>query len=307
MSVDAPQLGFALPVSGSWASRENLEVIARRAEEAGYVSLWAFQRLLHPVGAEWDPVYRSVTDPLMTLAYAAALVQRPRLGMAVVNLPFYSPVVLSKQLTTLDRLSDGRLDVGLGLGWAPEEFLAAGVDMARRGARAEEFLRCLHATWAEGVTEFSGEFYRVPPSRIEPKPLARPHPPVLLGASSEPALRRAGRLADGWISSSRADLSSIGKAIETVRTAASDAGRDPARLRFVVRGVVLVRAPGRGDRRPLSGSLDEIRSDLPALAEAGVSELFVDLNFDPEIGSPQADAGESMRRAQQVLVALAPG
>ncbi|MHB2024205.1 MAG: TIGR03619 family F420-dependent LLM class oxidoreductase [Mycobacteriales bacterium] len=307
MSVTGPLLGFALPVSGSWATRENVEVIARQAEEAGYASLWTFQRLLHPAGANWDPVYHSVTDPLITLAYAAALTRRPRLGVAVVNLPFYSPVVLSKQLTTLDLVSDGRLDVGLGLGWAPEEFQAAGVDMARRGARAEEFLRALAATWEPEVSEFAGEFYRVPPSRIEPKPVARPHPPVLLGAASEPALRRAGRLADGWISSSRADLSRISQSIEIVRDAAREVGRDPDRLRFVVRGVVMVRPGGRSDRRPLSGSLEEIRSDLPVLAEAGVGELFVDLNFDPEIGSPSADARESMRRAQQVLTALAPG
>jgi probable F420-dependent oxidoreductase len=281
--------------------------IARRAEELGYHSLWTFQRLLSPVDGAWGEMYRSVQDPIVTLAFLAGHTQRVRLGIAVVNLPFVSPVVLAKQLATLDIVTGGRLDTGLGLGWAPEEFEAAGADMRARGRRADEFIAVLRALWRDEVVEHAGEFYRVSRMRMEPKPVQRPHPPILLGGSALPSLRRAGRLADGWISRSRADLAAIGDSIAAIRAAAEEAGRDPAALRLVCRGSVKVRPAGNPERVPLTGSLDEIRADLDELASKGFTELFVDLNFDPEIGSPDANADASLRRADEVLEALAPG
>ena len=122
-----PQLGVGLPVSGAWATPENMVHVATRAEELGYTSLWSFQRLLHPVDEDWGAVYHGVVDPVTALAFVAGCTSRIRLGLAVVNLPFYSPIVLSKALTTVDIVSKGRLDVGLGLGWA-----RAGVRRRRR-------------------------------------------------------------------------------------------------------------------------------------------------------------------------------
>jgi probable F420-dependent oxidoreductase len=299
-------LGFAVPVSGSWATPANCARIARRAEELGYSSLWTFQRLLSPLEGDAPalaPPYRSVHDPLTTLAYLAAQTTEVRLGVAVVNMPYYAPIVLAKMLTTIDHLSGGRLDVGLGIGWLRPELAAAGMGTADRGARAEDFLRCLKTIWTDDVVEHQGDFYRVPRSQVDPKPVQQPYPPLLLGGVAEPALRRAGRVADGWISSSQADLSRIDGSIGTVRAAAVEAGRDPDRLRFVCRGVVKVRTD---ERAPLVGSLDEIRADVAELATKGVTETFVDLNFDPEIGSPDADPSVSMRRAETVLDALAP-
>lgn len=301
------RLGFGLPVSGSWARTPNLVRIATRAEELGYDSLWSFQRLLHPAEGDWGPMYRAVQDPLMVLAHVAAVTERARLGVAVVNAPFYSPILLAKQFSTLDELSGGRLDAGLGLGWAEEEFAAAGVDFARRGARTEEFIACLKAIWTEPVVDFEGEFYRVPPAQVEPKPLQRPHPPLLLGGVAERALRRVGRIADGWISSSRHDLRGIGADLELMRGAARDAGRDPDQLRFIIRGVLtLTDRPAPADRRPLHGDAAQIREDFDQLAADGVTELFIDLNFDPEVGSPEADPAESMRRAEHLLNTFAP-
>lgn len=295
-------LGFGLPVSGSWASPANLATVARRADELGYASLWAFQRLLHPAEGVWGPMYRAVGDPIVSLAHAAALSTRCRLGLAIVNAPFYSPIMLAKQLSTLDILSEGRLDVGLGLGWAREEFLAAGVPFERRGARTEEFIRCLQAIWTQDVVSFDGEFYRMPPSQVDPKPVQRPYPPLLLGGTAERALRRVGRIADGWISSSRHDLREIGGDIDVMKSAAEQAGRDPEALRFVVRGVLdLQDSPAGQDRKPLHGDAEEIRRDLSQLAGRGVTELFFDLNFDPAIGSPSADPDASMREAERVL------
>jgi probable F420-dependent oxidoreductase len=301
------KIGFAAPVSGSWATPGNLAHFARRAEELGYHSLWTFQRLLSPVDASWGEVYRSVHDPLLPLAYAAAVTSRIRLGVAVVNLPFVAPVVLAKQLATLDILSGGRVDAGLGNGWADAEFTATGVHMRRQAQRADEYIALLRRLWTEPVIDHDGEFYRIPRMRMDPKPVQHPHPPILLGAGAPAALRRAGRLCDGWVSSSRADLRALGESVAVVRQAAERAGRDPERLRFVCRGVVRARPSGEGGARvPLTGTLDEIRADLAGVAAQGMTELFVDLNFDPEIGSPDADPAESRRRADEVLEALAP-
>lgn len=303
------QMGFAVPVSGAWATPDNQQEIARRAEDLGYASLWTFQRILwadKPPEQQWAPVYRSVTDPLVTLAYLAAQTSRIRLGVAVVNMPFLAPLVLAKQLMTLDIVSGGRLDVGLGNGWSAEEFAAVGTPMQRRGARADEFLRCLDAIWTQSPVEFSGEFYTVPRAYVEPRAVQQPHPPVLLGGTVPAALRRAGRLADGWVSSSRADLRQLGTAIETVRDGAREAGRDPEALRFVVRGVVQVRPGGAVDRQPLTGSVEEIHGDLAMLREQGVTEVFVDLNFDPEIGNVDADPRDAMARARDALEGFAP-
>lgn len=293
-------LGFGLPVSGGWATPDNVVAVARRAEELGYSSLWTFQRLLVPESASLPPVYSSVLDPVVALGYAAAITDRIELGTAIVNVPFLAPIVLAKQLATLDVLARGRLVAGLGLGWAREEFEAVGVPFERRGARAEEFLRCLHAIWADDPVQFEGEFYRVPPSTILPKPARRP--PLLLGGDVPPALDRAGRIADGWISGSRFDLRELGPAVARVRKAAEEAGRDPEALRLVARGVAVV-----GPRtRLLTGTLDEIRGDMPTLAAHGITEMFVDLNFDPAVGHPGADPADALRHALTVLTALAP-
>jgi len=282
--------------------------VARRAEELGYASLWTFQRLLSPVDASWGEQYRSVHDPVVTLSYLAGQTSRIRLGVAVINLPFYAPVVLAKQLSTLDNLCGGRLDVGLGIGWSDEEYAAVGVSKRGQARRAEEFIALLRTLWTDEVVAHDGEFYRVPPTRMDPKPVQRPGPPILLGGGAEPALRRAGRIADGWVSSSRMDLTAIGEQVAVVKSAAAEAGRDPEALRFVCRGVVRVRESGDGGepRQPLTGTLDQIRGDLAGLAAQGITELFADLNFDPQIGSPDADPAVSMRRATDVLDALAP-
>ncbi|GAA4228784.1 TIGR03619 family F420-dependent LLM class oxidoreductase [Streptosporangium album] len=298
------RIGFAVPVSGSWATPANMVRVAQRAEALGYHEVWTFQRLLYPQGHPMGPVYRSVHDPVVTLAYLAGVTSRVRLGVAVLNMPFSSPAMLAKQLASLQTVSGGRLDVGLGLGWLPEEFAASGVSSERRGRRGEEFVHVLRRLWSEEVVEHRGEFYELPPVHQDPKPL--PSPPILLGGSAEVALRRAGRLADGWISSSREDLDRIDEKIAIVKESARAAGRDPEALRFVTRGVTRIRPSGDAGRAPLTGSFEEIRQDVAMLESRGVTDVFHDLNFDPEIGSPDADPEESMRRAEAALEALVP-
>jgi hypothetical protein len=157
--------------------------------------------------------------------------------------------------------------------------------------------------WAPDPVEFAGEFYSLPTASMLPKPVQQSGPPVLLGGTAPRALARAGRLSDGWISSSRADLDAIGESVEAVRAGAREAGRDPAGLRFVCRGVLL----DEPRTRPLTGSFEQVRGDFATLADQGVTEVFLDLNFDPSVGNPDVPAETAMRRAHAVLEALAPG
>jgi alkanesulfonate monooxygenase SsuD/methylene tetrahydromethanopterin reductase-like flavin-dependent oxidoreductase (luciferase family) len=146
---------------------------------------------------------------------------------------------------------------------------------------------------------------------VAPRPVQRPGPPVLLGGTVPRALQRAGRLADGWVTSSRTDLSRIGTGIAEVRAAAEEAGRDPAAIRVICRGVVRAGKPvlvaEGGSRVLLSGSFDDIRADSQWLAGQGVTELFYDLNWDPLVGAPDVDPAGATARAAEILDELAPG
>jgi probable F420-dependent oxidoreductase len=305
------RIGFGAPVSGAWATPGNLGRFAALAETAGYGSLWTFQRLLVPEGSAMEPVYHSVLDPVAALGYAAAVTERIRLGIAVLNTPYTSPAIVAKQAASLDVLSGGRLDLGLGIGWMPEEFALTGATMSGRGATVAEYLEVLRRLWAGGVAEFHGEHYTIPAGRAAPVPVQRPGPPVLLGGLVPRALQRVGQLADGWVTSSRADLTRIGESVALVRESAAQAGRDPARIRIICRGVVRwgapVIMPEGGDRLPLSGSFDDIRADIQMLAERGVTEVFYDLNWDPLVGAPDADPVGAAARAEEILEGLAPG
>jgi probable F420-dependent oxidoreductase len=310
--MSAIQIGFGAPVSGAWATPQNLASFASRAEQLGYSSLWSFQRLLVPESraAATEPVYHSVLDPMAALTYAAAFTSRIRLGVAIVNAPFVSPAYLAKQAASLDVLSAGRHDLGLGIGWMPEEFELSGATMPRRGARTAEYIEVLRALWAPGQTEFSGEFYEVPRGLQAPKPVQAGGPPILLGGMAPRALERVGRLADGWVTSSRTDLARVSELIKIVHDAAAEAGRDPAALRIICRGVVREGAEQTGDdgrRLPLSGSVEQIRADTESLADQGVTEVFYDLNWDPRIGAPDAGLDAATARATELLDALAPG
>lgn len=303
------KLGLGLPVSGAWATPEMIATIATDAEKAGYASLWSFQRLLIPAGAKMDAVYQSVLDPMAPLAFAAALTRTIRLGVAVINIPFVSPAYLAKQAATIDVLSNGRHDLGLGIGWMPEEFTLSGATMPRRGARMEEYVRVLRTLWGPQPAEFEGEFYQVPHGTMAPAPVQHGGPPVLIGGLARAALERAGRIGDGWVTSSRTDLSKISGSIEIVREAAVAAGRDPASVRVICRGLVRegAEAFAEGDQRILlSGSPTTIREDVAWLAEQGVTEIFFDLNWDPKIGSTDADPAYIADRTAYLLDALAP-
>lgn len=321
--TDLPALSFGLPVSGSWATPPTMLHVARRAEQLGYAGLYTFQRVLRPVDGGLDPAvdaahnpatrpaddpsYHAVHDPLAPLAYVAGHTNRIGLGTATLCAPFTPPALLAKSAATLDVLSSGRLTLGLGIGWLPHEYEAAGVPFTRRGARMEEYLRCLHALWTQDPVEFAGAFYTVPRSHTGIAPVQRPHPPVLLGGAAPEALRRAGRLAEGWISSTRQDPRTLASAVDLVRAGAREAGRDEEAVRVLVRVVVELRDDEpHGPRAPLTGTREQVRDDLAELRGQGATEVLVDLNFSPRVGSPHVDAEQALTHAEGVLAALAP-
>jgi probable F420-dependent oxidoreductase len=287
-----------LPVSGAWATPESLARFGRLAEDLGYHGLWAFQRLLVGAGQEMASAYHSVLDPIVALSYTAAVTSRVRLGVAVVNLPYLSPAYLAKQAASLDVLCGGRHDLGLGTGWSEPEFVATGSDPNPRGRRTEEYLAVLRTLWTDPEASFAGEFYTVPPSRFAPPPVQAGGPPVLLGGTADTALRRAGRIAAGWVSSSRTPIETVERGVQVVRRAAEESGRDPDDVRIVVRGVL-----GEG---VLAGNTEQIRAGADRYAEAGVTELFYDLNWDPLVGGPEADPVEARERAEAIITDLAP-
>jgi len=302
------KLGWALNVAGAWATPENQVLVAQRAEALGYSGLWVLQRLLYATrpkgdyppmpGQPWPKMFESVADPIVSLAFVAGQTTRIRLGTSVLIMPYYSPILLAKQLATLDQVSGGRLDVGLGLGWSEDEFDASGVPFKQRGKRGDEFLRCLKAIWTQDEVEFHGDFYHVPRAKVLPKPRQKPHPPITVGGYSDVVIQRAVNLGDGF-NGGNMPLADVGPLIARIRAAAEKAGRDPARLHVVCRGSFRIHdAPQGPSRRALWGTVDEIREDIRRYAEAGLTELFLEGNFTL--------ADEPIDRALRVMEQLAP-
>jgi probable F420-dependent oxidoreductase len=308
------ELGFALPYAGSWATPENQKTVARRADELGWSSLWVAQRLLYPhaprneypaaPGPTWPPTFRSLVDPIVSLAHVAAVTSRIRLGTASLMLPLFNPVLLAKQLATLDLVSQGRLNVGVSLGWSKDEYAAAGTPYSKRGARFEQYLDALLATWTSAAMDT--EFVTLPAHEFRPAPVQQPHPPLFIGGYADAALHRTVKYGAGYLGGNM-PFDTIVDVLGRLTRYAQEAGRDPKDLKLVCRGVtVLTDTPAAPGARPLSGTLEQIEADIARFADAGVTELFLDLNFDPAVGTVEADAAASLDRALRILERLAP-
>jgi probable F420-dependent oxidoreductase len=291
------KIGFNVPNLGPGASPENIIKIAQKAEELGYDSIWTTERLLVPVtpvggygGFEGVPIpwqYKVQYDPLDTLSVVAAVTKRPRLGTSVLDLPFYSPALLARRLTTLDQFSGGRLTIGLGLGWCPEEFDAVGVSIHERGKRADEALDLMHAVWKEDPVEFRGKIWNIPPSHIQPKPVQKPHPPVLMAAYAPAAMKRAATKADGWLPVGL-PVAAMKQMWPAIQGMAKEAGRDPSELQLIVRANVSISSePGPEGRFIFTGSEEQIKQDIAEVREIGADEI----HFDPTTGG-QGDTAE---------------
>ena len=280
-------LGLTLAQLGPFADPTSVETMAVAAESRGYGALWVIDRLLDPVAprAQYPATpdgslpeeQRIALDPLMTLATAAAHTTRIRIGTNVLVAPWYRPVLLARSLASLDVLSRGRLDIGLGLGWSVDEYAAAGVPQRRLAARQEELMDTLDALWAEDPVSFTGHDFAVAPSGVRPKPVQRPRPPVLLAAYTPGGLERAGRRADGWTPSGL-PLDVTASMWSVVTTAAERAGRDPSQLSLVVRANIKHTArPIEGERATYHGSIEQIGGDVRGAFALGAHQVIIDL------------------------------
>ena len=291
------RLGFALPQIGPATGPDALVTVAKRAEELGYDNLWVLDRLLYPTDPKapypvadgiLPALYKTVLDPLETLTFVAAHTTRIGLGTSILNLPWYNPALLARRLTTLDVLSGGRLRVGLGVGWSPDEYAAAGVPWQGRGKRADEALQVLKAIWTTDPVEFHGEYYHVPRSYIGPKPVQQPHPPIYMAAYVPAAMQRVAQYADGWFPAG-VPLAALPQMFDQIKTMAQAAGRDPASLEIVARANVEVSdAALGGDRADYTGTLEQIAADIAATREMGAAELLIDVTFSPGVDSADA-------------------
>jgi probable F420-dependent oxidoreductase len=286
------RFGFALPQVGSAAGPEALVMVAKRAEDLGFDSLWVLDRILwpvnprapYPIGDGSLPVqYKSVLDPLGTLTFAAAHTHRVALGTGVLNLPWYNPVLLARRLTTLDILSAGRLRVGFGIGWSPDEYEAAGVTWQERGKRADELIKALKTIWTTDPVDFQGKYYRIPKSVIGPKPVQKPHPPIYMAAFTPAALKRVATEANGWFPVG-IPLSGVGPMFDGIKSMAKNGGRDPSAIELIVgANVEIHNAPIEKDRVDFNGTLEQIAEDVTAARKLGAAEIVISAQFSPGV------------------------
>ena len=287
------RIGFALPQIGGLGGPENIEKATKRAEELGYDSLWVLDRLLGPVkprtpypasaDGSLPAQYRNVLDPVETLTFAAAHSKRIALGTSILNLPWYNPVLLARQLTTLDVLSGGRLRVGFGIGWSTDEYEAAGSPWNERGKRADEFVQVLKTIWTTDPVEFNGKYCKIAKSYIGPKPVQKPHPPIYMAAYTPGAMQRAAREANGWMPVG-VPISAIGQMFDGIKQMTKEAGRDPAKLELLVRAnVEFSKSPIEKDRADFAGTPEQIAGDIAAVRKLGAAEIVFDVHFSPDV------------------------
>lgn len=291
------KLGINLPHMGPVANGENMVAVAQKAEEVGFATVWVTERLLFPTkprspymatpDGSLPDVYRTVYEPLESLAWVAAHTSTIRLGTSVLDIPFYNPVMFARRVSTIDQLSGGRLTLGLGLGWSEDEMEAAGASMKVRGRRADEFLEVLHAIWKDDPAEYSGKFFKLASSTIGPKPAQKPHPPIYLAAYAPAAMKRVAKYGDGWFPAG-VPAPAMAQMFAGIQGMAKEAGRDPGELKMIVRANIDVRSESRGEQGFIfSGTRDEIKADIAAVRELGADEVHFDPSTAASAGSVQ--------------------
>ncbi|MFF3503244.1 TIGR03619 family F420-dependent LLM class oxidoreductase [Streptomyces sp. NPDC003247] len=279
------KLGLALPTFGPDAHPDGILHISRTAEDMGYDSLWTGDRVLAPrmpsapypsADGRMPRAYENHMDPLVALTFVASHTTRVRLGTSTLNGLWLPPLLLARSLTTLDLLSEGRLTVGLGLGWMPDEYTALSVPWKGRGARLDETLDVLEGYWSDDVFSHEGPLFTVPETVVGLKPSQRPGPPVLLAAFTPVGLRRIGRRLGGWLPVAMPLPHLLGM-WDVIRKSAAEADRDPDTLHMALRvNPQLTDVRTEPDRMPRAGTLAQYVDYARAAAEAGVHELFVD-------------------------------
>lgn len=282
------KVGMFLPQVGEYATKENILYIAKESEKEGIDSVWVLDRLLWPLNPQTPyaatpdgtlPVeFQNVLDPLTTLTYVAGVTKQILLGTSIIDMFFQNPVVLAKRFATLDILSEGRTIAGLGIGWSKDEYEVSGVPYKDKGTRADEFLQVLKKIWTDEVVEFKGQFYNIPASKIGPKPLQEPHPPILLGGFSPKTFSRILNYATGWIGvAGFGPLEQLEQVINSLKENARKIDKDPSNI-----GIYLGSYPNvlespvssNEERSPMTGTIDQIGSDIEQIKTMGTNHIF---------------------------------
>ena len=272
------QFGVLLPQFGALARGADvtprIRTVAQTADRLGYDVLWTAEHIIfpqtittpYPYGGRFPyPVTDPILDIVATLSYVAAVTSRIKLGSSVLVLPYRNPVVLAKELASLDVLSSGRLLLGVAAGWLKEEFDMLGVPFRERGQRTDEYVALLRALWTQERVTFDGRYFDITDAAFFPKPAQQPHPPIWIGGGSPAALRRVVRLGDGWIATPRPTLDDLANDIQEIRRLAEAGSRDPTGI-----GV----ASGGG-----AASIDDLLDRLPHLEKIGVTITSVPVLF----------------------------
>jgi probable F420-dependent oxidoreductase len=291
-------VGICLPQLGPGITRSMLKDFCEKAEELGYTSLWVQEHMMVPVDPQWGyggmpgmPIpeqYRSTLGPFELLTAAAAWTTTPLLGTSIIVGGYHRPVELAQRLATLDVISDGRIIAGLGIGWSGEEHAASDVDMKVRGRRMTELVEAVKACWGPDPVSFEGEFFTIPPSYINPKPVQSPRPPLVSGMWSEAGLKRTAAIFDGWnpTMGAPADVQAQLDGLNAQRPE----GADPLSMWYrVFFGAPLI----GGD------DAEAVFEASKGAAEQGFDEVIIDANFSEFVK-------ENPSRWVEVLDLLAP-
>jgi probable F420-dependent oxidoreductase len=266
------KIGLSLPHIGELASADSIRSVAQHAEAIGYDSLWVLERTLVPLNpkipypatkdGKLPDEYKIVFDPIESLTFAAAVTSQIRLGTSVIVLSNHFPLQLARRLATLDVLSKGRLICGFGVGWSQDEIEAAGVAFETRGRRADEFVQLMKKVWAEDPVVHSGKFFQIPQAYIGPKPVQKPHPPIIFGGFVGKTFERVIDHGNGW-NPSGVPPEHLKGMIEGMRAAARAKGRRPEDFDVYYRAF-------------WHPTKDEFRN----LEDIGVGHVILDLNFN---------------------------
>ncbi len=282
------KVGMFLPQVGEDATKENILYIAKEAEKEGINSVWVLDRLLWPLipqtpyAATPDgtlPVeFQNVLEPLTTLTYVASVTKRILLGTSIIDMFFQNPVLLGKRFATLDILSEGRTIAGLGIGWSKDEYEVSSVPYKDKGSRADEYLQVLRKIWTDEIVEFKGQFYNIPASKIGPKPLQEPHPPILLGGFSPKTFSRIVNYANGWLGvAGFGPLEQLEQIISGLRESARKVDKDPSKIGIYLGSYPnVLESPVSSNeaRSPMTGTIEQIGSDIEQIKAMGTNHIF---------------------------------
>ena len=298
------RFGFVVPNRGPLATRAGAIELARRGEEHGFDFIGVSDHIVIPRSIVSRYPYSDsgefpgggivgqCLEQLTTLSFLAGATSRARLLTTVMVVPYRAAVHAAKAIATIDVLSGGRLDLGIGAGWMREEFEALGAPCyERRGRVTDEYIAAFKELWTSPNPEFRGDFVSFSAIAFEPKPVQSPHPPIWTGGESPPALRRAGRIADTWYpigNNPNYRLGTPKKLAEyygRVKGHAEEAGRDPESVSLAYAASWYDERRARhtedGERVILTGGAEQIAGDIRDLAEVGVKNILIDvLGFD---------------------------